>query len=90
MGIALAKDRESSVSSWRDVDATAALPGPLHMSGALLGYRHLSIPERIRLIAGGSRMMYMRSREHDRLRRMSVAELLAVLKQGERARPCFW
>jgi hydroxysqualene dehydroxylase len=69
---------------------TAALPGPLHMSGALLGYRHLSIRERMRLIAGGSRMMYMRSREHDRLRRMSVAELMDVLKQGERARQCFW
>ena len=69
---------------------TVALPGPLHMSAALLGYRHLTLGERMRLIAGGSHMMYLRSRDRDRLRRMSVAELMDALKQGERARQCFW
>ena len=69
---------------------TAHLPGPFHMSTALLGYGHLTLRERFRLIAGGSRLMYLRSRDRDRLRRMSVAELMDVLGQGERARRCFW
>ena len=69
---------------------TVALPGPLHMSPALLGYRHLTLGERMRLIAGGAHMMYLRWRDRDRLRRMSVAELMDLLKQGERARRCFW
>ena len=69
---------------------TAPLPGPFHMSAALLGYRHLTLRERLRLIAGGSRLMRMRSRDLDRLRRMSVAELMDVLGQGARARQCFW
>jgi hydroxysqualene dehydroxylase len=69
---------------------TAPLPGPFHMSTALLAYRHLSMGERLRLIAGGSRLMYLRSRDSDRLRRMSVAELMDVLGQGHRARQCFW
>ncbi|HEY1851882.1 MAG TPA: hydroxysqualene dehydroxylase HpnE [Candidatus Binataceae bacterium] len=69
---------------------TVALPGPLHMSGALLRYRHLSWRERMRLIAGGSRMMYLRSYDRDRLSRMTVAELMDELKQGDRARQCFW
>ncbi len=69
---------------------TAPLPGPFHMSTGLLGYRHLTLGERLRLIAGGSRLMYMRLRDRDRLRRMSVAELMDVLRQGDRARRCFW
>ena len=69
---------------------TASLPGPFHMSGALLGYGHLSFGERMRLISGGTRMMYLRSHDRERLRRMSVAELMDVLGQGERARQCFW
>lgn len=69
---------------------TARLPGPLHMSTALLGYRHLTIGQRLRVIAGGSRLMYLRARERERLQRMSVAELMDLLKQDERARRCFW
>ena len=69
---------------------TAPLPGPFHMTTALLGYRHLSVGERLRLIRGGSSMLRMRSREPDRLRRMSVAELMDMLGQGGRARQCFW
>jgi squalene-associated FAD-dependent desaturase len=69
---------------------TLALPGPLHMSAALLGYRHLTLGERMRVIAGGSHMMYLRWRDRGRLRRMSVAELMDQLKQGARARRYFW
>jgi hydroxysqualene dehydroxylase len=69
---------------------TAPLPGPFHMSTGLLGYRHLTLRERFRVIAGGSRLMYLRSRDRNRLQRMSVAELMDVLGQGDRARRCFW
>ena len=69
---------------------TAPLPGPFHMSAALLGYRHLSLRERSRIIVGGSRLMYMRSRSRDRLQRMSVAELMDLLGQADRARRYFW
>ncbi|MFZ0887648.1 MAG: FAD-dependent oxidoreductase, partial [Candidatus Binataceae bacterium] len=36
---------------------TARMPGPLHMAGALIRYRHLSPRERIRLVAGGARLL---------------------------------
>lgn len=69
---------------------TAALPGPLHMSAALVRYAHLSIGERIKVIAGGTRLMFMRQFERKRLARMTVAELMRVLRQSEQARRCFW
>ncbi len=69
---------------------TVPLPGPFHMSGALLGYGHLSLGERLRIISGGSRLMYLRSRSRDRLRRISVAELMDELGQSDRARRYFW
>jgi hydroxysqualene dehydroxylase len=69
---------------------TAHIPGPLHMGGALLTYAHLALSERIRLMVGGARLMMMRRREPERLRRMSVAELMDALGQGARARQCFW
>jgi squalene-associated FAD-dependent desaturase len=69
---------------------TAPLPGPFHMSTALLSYSHLTVSERFHLITGGARMMRLRSREPDRLRRMSVGELMKELGQGDRARRCFW
>ncbi|MBF6560140.1 MAG: FAD-dependent oxidoreductase [Candidatus Binataceae bacterium] len=69
---------------------TARLPGPLHMSGALLAYGHLTIGERIRVMTGGMRLMVMRRRDAARLKRMSVAELMELLGQGARARQCFW
>jgi squalene-associated FAD-dependent desaturase len=69
---------------------TAPLPGPFHMSAALLGYRHLTLRERFGVIAGGSRLMYLRSRDRARLQRMSVAELMDLLGQSDRARKYFW
>ena len=67
-----------------------ALPGPLHMSAALLRYRHLTWRERIGVIAGGSRMMYLRSRDRDRLQPDDRGRIDGRARQGERARQCFW
>lgn len=69
---------------------TSRLPGPFHMSGALMRYRHLSIRERLRLMVGGMRLMALRRRDRERLARMSVAELMDLLGQDARARQCFW
>lgn len=69
---------------------TAHMPGPFHMSGALFRYRHLSIGERMRLLAGGLKLLAMRRRDRGALERMTVVELMDALGQGERARQCFW
>jgi squalene-associated FAD-dependent desaturase len=67
---------------------TARLPGPLHMTAALLGYRHLSIAERIGVMRGGLRMLAMRG--GGELRRLTVAQLMDRLGQSVHARQCFW
>ena len=69
---------------------TAALPGPLHMSAALVRYTHLSVRERLKAIAGGARLMFMRRFDRAQLARMTVADLMQALGQGEQARRCFW
>ena len=66
---------------------TARLPGPLHMTAALFGYRHLSITERLRVMRGGLRMLAMR-RFGDQLRRLTVVQLMDHLGQSEHARRC--
>jgi hydroxysqualene dehydroxylase len=68
---------------------TARLPGPLHMTAALLGYRHLSFAQRMSVMRGGLRMLAMR-RFSDELRRLTVAQLMDRLGQSEHARRCFW
>jgi squalene-associated FAD-dependent desaturase len=68
---------------------TARLPGPLHMTGALLGYRHLGIADRIRVMRGGITMLAMRARGRE-LRSLTVAQLMDRLGQSENARRCFW
>jgi squalene-associated FAD-dependent desaturase len=68
---------------------TARLPGPLHMMGAMLGYRHLSVADRINVMRGGIRMLAMRARGHE-LQGMTVAQLMDRLGQSEQARQCFW
>ncbi len=68
---------------------TSRLPGPLHMTGALLGYRHLSIGERISAMRAGLRLLAMRRRGGE-LRRLTVAQLMDRLGQSENARQCFW
>lgn len=69
---------------------TARLPGPFHMTGAVLGYRHLSIAERIGVMRGGLRMLAMRRRGDGELLRLTVTQLMDRLGQSERARQCFW
>ena len=68
---------------------TARLPGPLHMTAALLGYKHLSFAQRMSVMRGGLRMLAMR-RFSDELRRLTVAQLMDRLGQSEHARRCFW
>ncbi len=69
---------------------TAHLPGPLHMSKAVLGYRHLKLRERLSLMRAGRKLLAMRRRKPAQLERTTVAELLDGLKQSERARESFW
>jgi len=69
---------------------TARLPGPLHMTAALFGYRHLTIADRLSVMRGGLRMLAMRRFSDDELRRLTVVQLMDRLGQSERARRCFW
>jgi squalene-associated FAD-dependent desaturase len=69
---------------------TARLPGPLHMTAALFGYRHLSFAERLNVMRGGLRMLAMRRFSSAELRRLTVTQLMDRLKQSEHARRCFW
>ncbi len=68
---------------------TSRLPGPLHMSGALLGYGHLSKRERISAMGAGVTLLAMRRRGIE-LRHLTVSELMDRLGQSENARQCFW
>ncbi|HKN12727.1 MAG TPA: hydroxysqualene dehydroxylase HpnE [Candidatus Binatus sp.] len=69
---------------------TARLPGPLHMTAALLGYRHLSMAERISVMCGGLRLLAMKRFGGGELRNLTVAQLMDRLGQSEHARQCFW
>jgi hydroxysqualene dehydroxylase len=69
---------------------TARLPGPLHMTAALMRYRHLSLGERMSVVRGGLRMLGMRRRERAALEKLSVAQLMDVLRQSENSRRSFW
>jgi squalene-associated FAD-dependent desaturase len=69
---------------------TARLPGPLHMTAALFGYRHLSFAERLAVMRGGLRMLAMRRFRSAELRRLTVMQLMDRLEQSENARRCFW
>jgi squalene-associated FAD-dependent desaturase len=69
---------------------TAPMPGPFHMSAALLRYRLLTARERWRVMAGSAQMLRMRRREPAALERLTVAALMERLGQGTRERECFW
>lgn len=69
---------------------TAHLPGPFHMSSALLRYRHLTMRERLRAMTGGLSLLAIRRRNPSSLQSMTVAQLMDTLGQGERARRAFW
>jgi squalene-associated FAD-dependent desaturase len=69
---------------------TARLPGPFHMAGAILGYRHLTLGERVRVTLAGTRLMYLRRFARPRLARLTVAQFMELSAQSARARRCFW
>jgi squalene-associated FAD-dependent desaturase len=69
---------------------TMRLPGPLHMSGAILHYHHLGLRERLGVIRAGLQLMYLRRFARERLARMTVAEFMTVSRQDERSRSRFW
>ena len=69
---------------------TARLPGPLHMTAALLRYRHLTVGERARTLSGGLRLMRTWKRNPQKLRQTTVSDMMDELGQGDRARQCFW
>lgn len=69
---------------------TTRLPGPLHMAGAILRYRHLSKSQRLKVLRAGVRLMYMRRFQHDRLARLSVAQFLDLTGQDEVTRLLLW
>jgi squalene-associated FAD-dependent desaturase len=69
---------------------TAHLPGPFHMSTALLRYRHLTIGQRLRVIVGGVKLLAMQRRNPVQLQKMTVVQLMDALAQSERARQAFW
>lgn len=69
---------------------TAHLPGPFHMSTGLLRYRHLTMRERLSVLGGGLKLLRMHRRDIGALQKMTVAELMNSLGQGERARAAFW
>ncbi len=60
------------------------------MTAALLGYRHLSIAERMSVMRGGLRLLAMRRFGGGELSRLTVAQLMDRLGQSEHARQCFW
>src|ERR1700732_1790613 len=50
---------------------TAHLPGPFHMTSALLRYRHLTMLQRMRVMIGGLRLLAMRRRDQTALRNLT-------------------
>ncbi|HTW86878.1 MAG TPA: hydroxysqualene dehydroxylase HpnE [Candidatus Binataceae bacterium] len=69
---------------------TAPVPGPFHMSAALLRYRLLTPRERWRVMAGSAQMLRLRRRDPAALECITVAALMDRLGQGARERACFW
>ncbi|HXD89454.1 MAG TPA: hydroxysqualene dehydroxylase HpnE [Candidatus Binataceae bacterium] len=74
----------------RAVVRTAPLPGPFHMTGAILGYGHLSMRQRASLLRAGMRLMYLRRFAPARLRRITVAEYMDSSRQDDHTRRSFW
>ena len=69
---------------------TARLPGPLHMSAALVRYGHLSIRERIAAARAGMKLLKIRKRDPAALEKLTVTELLKQLGQSDNACRTFW
>lgn len=69
---------------------TAHLPGPLHMSAALMRYGLLTPSERMSAMLAGLRLLRMLRYDRARLGAATVGAAMDALGQGERARQCFW
>lgn len=69
---------------------TARLPGPLHMTAALMRYSLLTPPERTSALVAGLRMLRMHRFDRAGLGSMTVAQVMDRLGQGDRARQCLW
>src|ERR1035437_9427178 len=69
---------------------TARLAGPLHMTAALLRYRHLSIAERIAVMRGGLRMLAVRRFGEGELGHFTIPTLMGPIGKSEQAGCCFW
>jgi hydroxysqualene dehydroxylase len=69
---------------------TARLPGPLHMTAALMRYGLLTPRERLSAMVAGLRMLRMHRYDRARLGQATVKALMDVLGQDERARQCLW
>jgi squalene-associated FAD-dependent desaturase len=65
------------------------LPGPLHMGRALAGYRHLSVPERLRVVPAALAMTAL-DPARPGLDGKRLGDWLAARAQGERARRVLW
>lgn len=69
---------------------TARLPGPLHMSAALMRYGLLTPRERMSAMVAGLKLLRMHRHDRARLGAATVSAVMDVLGQGERARRCLW
>jgi squalene-associated FAD-dependent desaturase len=69
---------------------TARLPGPFHMTAALLRYRHLDARERLSAMTAGLRLLAMHRFSRAALAKVTVAQLMDRLGQDARARAAFW
>ena len=69
---------------------TAHLPGPLHMTAALVRYGHLTLLERYSAARAGMELLKMHRRDRGGLEKMTVVELMDRLAQSENARRTFW
>ena len=66
------------------------LPNPLHMGAGVLGYRLLGVADRVRVLAGGLRLLLMKRRHDPRLAELTVDGALDLLGQSREARRAFW
>ncbi|MEB2285640.1 MAG: hypothetical protein B6D46_08780 [Polyangiaceae bacterium UTPRO1] len=66
------------------------LPNPFHMAAGVLGYRLLPVADRVRVLAGGLRLLMMKRRGDTRLAALTVDGALDLLGQSPAARRAFW
>ena len=74
----------------RGVLACPRLPGPLHMLSAVCRYRLLTPADRLRALAGGSRILAWHRRRDARLAGLTVEGLLDAVGQPAAVRRALW